>query len=47
MDGGESAENEPILAENTYGVDESGFWAAGGARERIIGAAGKKVQPQQ
>ena len=42
-----SAEVEPILEENTYGVDESGFQGAGGTTERVIGGKGKKVQHQQ
>jgi hypothetical protein len=32
----------PILEENTYGVDESGFWSGGGTAEHVIGAKGKK-----
>jgi hypothetical protein len=40
-------EKVPILEENTHGVDESGFWGAGGVRERVMGAAGKNVQHQQ
>ena len=39
--------SEPIEEDCTYGVDESGFWPAGGTREHIIGAKGKKTQHQQ
>jgi hypothetical protein len=37
----------PILAKNTYGINESEFWAAGGTAERVVGGPGKKVQHQQ
>jgi hypothetical protein len=36
-----------VLDENPYGTDESGFFAAGSVRERVIGAAKKKQQYQQ
>ncbi|EPQ53839.1 hypothetical protein GLOTRDRAFT_94965 [Gloeophyllum trabeum ATCC 11539] len=38
----------PILDENTYGVDESGFQSGlGQSNERAIGGRGKKVQHEQ
>ncbi|KAJ7759016.1 hypothetical protein DFH07DRAFT_711119, partial [Mycena maculata] len=37
----------PILDENTYGTDESGFFAAGSVRERVIAGTGKQWQYQQ
>lgn len=37
----------PILAENTYAVDESGFWGAARTAEHVMQATGKKVQHQQ
>jgi hypothetical protein len=37
----------PILEENIYGTDESGFFPEGGVRVRVIGARGKKTQHQQ
>ena len=40
-------ERTPILEENTYSVDKSGFWPACGTQEWVTGAAGKKVQHQQ
>ncbi|KAJ7120324.1 hypothetical protein C8R44DRAFT_588164, partial [Mycena epipterygia] len=37
---------EPILPENIYGIDESGFPASSSQKERVIGGAGKKTQHQ-
>ncbi|CAK5278846.1 unnamed protein product [Mycena citricolor] len=37
----------PILAENIYGTDESGFFAAGNTKKRVIGKAGTKTQHVQ
>jgi hypothetical protein len=37
----------PILPENIYGMDESGFFPAGSARERVIGRRGQQTQHQQ
>jgi hypothetical protein len=38
---------EPILPENIYGMDESGFPASSSRKERVIGGAGKKTQHQR
>ncbi|KAJ7683502.1 hypothetical protein B0H14DRAFT_2244635, partial [Mycena olivaceomarginata] len=35
---------EPILPENIYGMDESGFPASSSRKEKVIGGAGKKTQ---
>jgi len=40
-------DKKPILPKNTCAADESGFWGAGGVRERVIGPAGKSVQHRQ
>jgi hypothetical protein len=40
-------DHEPIACENSYAADESGFVAAGGMRERVIGAKEKSTQHQQ
>ncbi|KDQ23014.1 hypothetical protein PLEOSDRAFT_1022730, partial [Pleurotus ostreatus PC15] len=37
----------PILPENIYAADESGFFPAGGPRMRVIGPRGKKTQHLQ
>ena len=47
IEGLEDWEKEPIKQECTHGVDESGFWPAGGTQERVIGAQGKKCQHKQ
>jgi hypothetical protein len=38
---------EPILPENIYGMDESGFPTSSSHKERVIGGAGKKTQHQR
>jgi hypothetical protein len=43
---GEEGE-EPIPAELMYGSDETGIQQGIGTRERVLGAAGKRVQHQQ
>lgn len=35
---------EPILPENIYGMDESGFPASSSQKEKVIGGAGKKLR---
>jgi hypothetical protein len=37
----------PIKPENIYACDESGFFPAGGVRQRVIGARGASQQHQQ
>jgi hypothetical protein len=40
-------EYEAVVAENVYGMDESGFPASTATKRRVIGGAGKKTQHQQ
>lgn len=43
----EEWEKEAIDDDMIYGVDEAGFWPAGGTKERVIGGTGKTRQHKQ